>query len=99
MPAVSTFFLDDALPDDIPVGSTWQLPGGEAHHAPPVSRVRVGALLGVGNGRGTVARGVVLTVDARGASVSVVLESVCVNAVHRPRVILVQALAKGDRDG
>src|SRR6218665_368993 len=98
MPAVSTFFLDDALPDDIPVGSTWQLTGGEAHHAASVSRVRVGEQLAVGNGRGTVAHGVVLRVDTRGASVSVMLESVCVNPVRRPRVILVQALAKGDRD-
>jgi len=95
---VSTFFLDDALPDDIPVGSTWQLTGGEAHHAASVSRVRVGEQLAVGNGRGTVAHGVVLRVDTRGASVSVMLESVCVNPVRRPRVILVQALAKGDRD-
>lgn len=69
---------------------------GEARHAATVSRTRVGERLLVANGRGLKVSGLV-------ASVSPQLVEIEIDEVHRereltPRLWLVQALAKGDRD-
>jgi len=90
VPVTSALFLcDDLSPDEV------QLTGPEGRHAATVRRVRVGERVDVADGRGsrahcTVVRlgpdAVRLRVDAR------VLEP-----EPAPRLVLVQALAKGDR--
>jgi 16S rRNA (uracil1498-N3)-methyltransferase len=77
-------------------GDAVVLTGSEAHHAASVRRVRVGEEVTVGDGRGAwlsgrcesvAPREVVIRIDARTDA-----------PAPRPRVVLVQALAKGDRD-
>ncbi|HLP23169.1 MAG TPA: 16S rRNA (uracil(1498)-N(3))-methyltransferase [Microbacteriaceae bacterium] len=77
-------------------GGLVELTGTEAKHAATVSRVRVGEQLRVSDGHGVV---VVGSVEAASGS------SVVVRVAYRldvpaasPRLTLVQALAKGDRD-
>lgn len=70
--------------------------GAEAHHAAAVRRVRVAEAVTLGDGRGTWARGSVVSVAPR--EVVVQIDSAEVVPPPSPRVILVQALAKGDRD-
>jgi 16S rRNA (uracil1498-N3)-methyltransferase len=92
---VAHFYLVDDLSDAL-VGSTVVVEGQEARHAVTVSRVRVGEPLSLGDGRGTSVRGeVVEATDSRLALVAAE-----VTRVERPatRLVLVQALAKGDRD-
>ena len=77
-------------------GDVVTLSGSEAHHAAVVRRVRVGEAVSVGDGRGTWLEGAVESVAPK-------LVTVRVDArrdLERPmqRVVLVQALAKGDRD-
>ncbi|MFT4229157.1 MAG: 16S rRNA (uracil(1498)-N(3))-methyltransferase [Microbacterium sp.] len=78
------------------VGDVVTLTGAEAHHAATVRRVRGGEEVTVGDGRGAWLTGVVETVQSREVSVRVT-ERVDVPAPS-PRLVLVQALAKGDRD-
>lgn len=77
-------------------GDTVELTGQEAHHAASVRRVRVGEQIVITDGAG-----VVLSGDCT----SVSPQRVTMRVAHRdevprpnPRVVLVQALAKGDRD-
>lgn len=89
------FYLADAL-DTTSVGSTVILDGPEARHASTVSRVRVGETLAIGNGRGLMlsARVINSTKDA----VELLVESMEDIEPSHPRITLVQALAKTDRD-
>ncbi|WP_150308973.1 16S rRNA (uracil(1498)-N(3))-methyltransferase [Planctomonas psychrotolerans] len=81
---------------DWAAGSRVELSGAEAKHAVTVSRVRVGDRLMVGDGAGTIATGAVA--EATGSRL--VLEVEHVRRVPEParRILLAQALAKGDRD-
>lgn len=72
------------------------LTGAEARHAVTVSRVRVGESLVVGDGKGTVVRGSVVAASADRLRLRV--ESVEYVEAPSPRILLAQALAKGDRD-
>jgi 16S rRNA (uracil1498-N3)-methyltransferase len=92
---VAHFYLVEEL-DETSVGSTVVVAGAEARHAVTVSRVRPGERLRVGNGRGLVIEGEV--VEAAGDRL--VLEVASTIEVPRPsrRLVLAQALAKGDRD-
>lgn len=89
------FYLADAL-DTTSVGSTVILDGPEARHAATVSRVRVGETLAIGNGRGLMLSAMVInsTKDA----VELRVESIEDIEPPHPRITLVQALAKTDRD-
>jgi 16S rRNA (uracil1498-N3)-methyltransferase len=78
------------------VGGRVSLVGAEAKHAVTVSRVRVGESLQLGDGAGVLARGTVLRADA--AELVLEVESVERVAPRTPRILLAQALAKGDRD-
>jgi 16S rRNA (uracil1498-N3)-methyltransferase len=84
------FLVDDAS-DEVVV-----LTGAEAHHAAAVRRVRVGEHVTVGDGRGTWLDGECESVSPREVVVRVTARTVVPAA--RPRLVLVQALAKGDRD-
>jgi 16S rRNA (uracil1498-N3)-methyltransferase len=92
---VANFYLDEGL-TDAAIGARLSFGGAEARHAVAVSRTRVGESLLLGNGRGLVISGTVLET----AAASVVVEVVGVRQEEAPRsrVILAQALAKGDRD-
>ncbi len=78
------------------VGDTITLTGPEAHHAAVVRRVRVGEEVTIGDGRGVWLRGAVATAEK--TRVEVAITGRIEVAPPAPRVVLVQALAKGDRD-
>jgi 16S rRNA (uracil1498-N3)-methyltransferase len=78
------------------VGDLVQLAGAEGHHAVAVTRLRPGERVDLGDGRGTLVRAVVDSIsgrerlDARVLARDVVLPP-------QPRLVVVQALPKGDR--
>ena len=88
-------FVDDAAAGATP-GDRVTLTGAEAHHAAAVRRVRVGEGVTLGDGRGTWLRGVCASVAPREVVVEVTEREVVPPPARR--VVLVQALAKGDRD-
>ncbi|MDQ2690205.1 MAG: 16S rRNA (uracil(1498)-N(3))-methyltransferase, partial [Chloroflexota bacterium] len=77
-------------------GETIVLTGAEAHHAAAVRRVRVGEEVTVGDGRGLWLTGAVESAQPR----EVVVRVIGRDEVPPPprRLVLAQALAKGDRD-
>ncbi len=77
-------------------GDVVALTGAEAHHAASVRRVRVDEAVTIGDGRGTWLSGVVSASDAK--RVDVLITSRDERPAPSPRFVLVQALAKGDRD-
>ena len=88
------FLLDE--PAASAAGNELVLTGAEAHHAATVRRVRVGEEVTVGDGRGTWWTGRCTSV-APGAVVVQVTSRRDIPAAS-PRIVLAQALAKGDRD-
>ena len=78
------------------VGEVVTLSGDEARHAVTVNRLRVGEHTALGDGNGLVVRGVVVRVE--GKELDVAVERSEVHEAPSPRLVLVQALAKGDRD-
>lgn len=70
------------------------LDGAEGHHAADVLRVRVGEVIGVGDGAGLVAKSRVTRVGA--GQVSAVVLGHHREAEPAPRLVVVQALLKGD---
>ncbi|SIT74105.1 16S rRNA (uracil(1498)-N(3))-methyltransferase [Microbacterium sp. RU33B] len=88
-------FLVEAATDAAP-GAAVTLTGAEAHHAAAVRRVRVGEEVTVGDGRGVWLTGVVEAATPKEVVVRVTARSDI--PAPSPRVTLVQALAKGDRD-
>ncbi len=94
---MSSLFLDESLPAEaFVVGDVLSLTGDEARHAATVSRVRVGERVLLGNGFGVQATCVAVAVESRRVQLRV--ESVRVHPLEEFRLVLVQALAKGDRD-
>lgn len=93
------FLVDAADGDGIDhaaAGEILALTGAEAHHAAVVRRVRVGEEVTVGDGRGMWLTGVVEEVAPKRVAVRVGARRDVPAAA--PRLMLVQALAKGDRD-
>jgi 16S rRNA (uracil1498-N3)-methyltransferase len=84
-------FLVDELPD----GPEARLDGPEGHHAATVQRLRAGERIVLGDGRGTLAVGVVARVEK--GSLSVHLETRSHEPPADPRIAVVQGIAKGDR--
>jgi 16S rRNA (uracil1498-N3)-methyltransferase len=89
---VAHFYLVDSLEN----ADSVELLGAEARHAATVARIRVGESTTVGDGRGS-------TAVAEVVALAPGVVSLRVGAVTRvpppdPRIWLVQALAKGDRD-
>jgi 16S rRNA (uracil1498-N3)-methyltransferase len=89
------FYLNELVSTAV-VGSRVAIDGAEARHAVTVSRLAVGESVSIGNGRGLVVTGDVVTAEHTGLEI----EATEVTEVERPEpaVFLVQALAKGDRD-
>lgn len=77
-------------------GDSVTLTGTEAHHAASVRRVRVGEEVTLGDGRGVWLTGACAAVAPR--EVIVTVTSRAEQAPASPRIVLAQALAKGDRD-
>ncbi|MFV0372674.1 16S rRNA (uracil(1498)-N(3))-methyltransferase [Microbacterium sp.] len=78
------------------VGGLLTLTGAEAHHAATVRRVRVGETVTVGDGAGVWTTGTVESTGPRAVGIRVIAHEEVPRAV--PRLVLVQALAKGGRD-
>ncbi|MBF4462052.1 MULTISPECIES: 16S rRNA (uracil(1498)-N(3))-methyltransferase [unclassified Rathayibacter] len=90
-------YIDEALDSaDFAVGARLTLSGAEARHAATVSRIRPGESVRVGDGRGLVATAVVESAET--ARVVLLVERVEEAPLPSPHIVLVQALAKGDRD-
>ncbi|MFT4233531.1 MAG: 16S rRNA (uracil(1498)-N(3))-methyltransferase [Microbacterium sp.] len=85
-------FLIDAAPS----GDVVELVGAEAHHAAVVRRVRVGERVSATDGAGLWLEGVCEHVDPK--RVTVRIDERRAVPASSPRITLVQALAKGDRD-
>lgn len=77
-------------------GDPLVLDGDEGRHAATVRRTRVGERLDVADGAGRVAHCVVQSVGA--GRLDLVIDAVEHRLGHQPRLVLVQALAKGGRD-
>jgi 16S rRNA (uracil1498-N3)-methyltransferase len=82
------------LAEDL-TGDRVVLTGPEGHHAATVRRVKVGEAVDVVDGKGTRASCTVATVGRDVVELSVVRRTS--EAAASPRLVLVQALAKGDR--
>lgn len=94
---MSNLYLREELPDDaFHVGAFINITGDEARHAVIVSRLGVGEQTVIGNGRGVLAEANVTAVNKREFTVQIT--SVRRVPSHRTALVLVQALAKGDRD-
>ena len=95
------FYLEESLSAQLsdagPVpGAMVALRGPDARHAVTVARVRSGESLRLGDGAGLVVHGTVTEVDS--AELRLRVEGVEHHERPHPRLLLVQALAKGDRD-
>ncbi|MEC5149960.1 16S rRNA (uracil(1498)-N(3))-methyltransferase [Cryobacterium sp. GrIS_2_6] len=91
------FFIDESLrAEDCPVGAVATITGAEARHAVTVSRVRPGEHLIAGNGSGLLLETTVE--EAEPGRLALRIDSARSVARPSPRIRLVQALAKGDRD-
>lgn len=88
------YFSDDAT--NAVQGSTVEVSGAEARHAITVGRLKLGERLSVGDGSGTIAQGIVSSVD--GDRFALTVESIDVEDEPSPYLWLAQALAKNDRD-
>ncbi len=84
------------IPSDTKSGSKIRIAGAEAKHAMSVRRLQVGEAISVSDGQGNKARGKVSLLSKDLLELDV--ESVEKIERPKPQLILVQALAKGDRD-
>lgn len=91
------FFLDETLrAEDCAPGAVVRVGGTEARHAVTVSRMRPGETLMLGNGAGLILAGTVVTAEPTELALRV--DTRTETPAATPRIVLVQALAKGDRD-
>lgn len=89
------FFGDPADVQTAAVGAALTLRGPEAHHAAAVKRVAPGETIDVVDGEGH--RLSCTVVEATPAAVVVTVDRIAFDAPPEIRIVLVQALAKGDR--
>ncbi|VXB26798.1 Ribosomal RNA small subunit methyltransferase E [Arthrobacter sp. 9V] len=90
------FFTPTGSLDHLIPGSTFVLEGAEARHAVTVKRLAVGEPVDIADGSGMRLTGTV--VDAGSSTLTVEASEVLVEHQPEIRLVLVQALAKGDRD-
>ena len=88
------YFLHDRLAD-VATGDPVTLEGDEARHAVVVRRIRVGEQVALTDGAGTTVVGPVAASDK--SSLTVTAQSVRTEKTELPRVVVVQAIPKGDR--
>lgn len=99
------YYAEELTDADFAVGELIEVTGDEAHHAVRVSRLRVGEHILIGNGQGCIGEGAVEVAErdrfvVRLQAVHVQPESTPGTSAgaNSPELVLVQALAKGDRD-
>ena len=90
------YLLEPAALAGVAPGDVVVLDGDEGHHAAAVRRTRAGETLLVASGEGLLVTGVVE--DVAGRSVRLRVGAVTDVVPPAPRLVLVQALAKGGRD-
>lgn len=90
------FLLDAGALAGVAPGAEVTFTGAEARHAAASMRLGAGESVLVADGSG--ARASCVVVDAAPSAVTVRVESLEHDAAPRPALVLVQALAKGDRD-
>lgn len=90
------FFADADRLRAAVIGDSFELDGAEGHHAATVRRLAVGEKLDLSDGAGLVFSATVTAV--RGHALQVELLTRSVIEAGEPRITVVQALAKGDRD-
>lgn len=91
------YYREDLDDSAFAPGALVEITGEEARHAVRVSRLRAGERILVGNGRGAIGAGIVEQVAKDRFSVRID-HAEGGDAEVGPRFVLVQALAKGDRD-
>jgi 16S rRNA (uracil1498-N3)-methyltransferase len=84
------------IPTDTKPGSKIKIAGAEAKHAMSVRRLQLGEAISVSDGQGNKARGKVTQLSKDFLELAV--ESLETLERPTPQLVLVQALAKGDRD-
>ncbi|MGV8884904.1 MAG: 16S rRNA (uracil(1498)-N(3))-methyltransferase [Microbacteriaceae bacterium] len=89
------FYLNELI-ESATVGDHVSIDGAEARHAVTVSRLAVGETVSIGNGHGLIVTGAVVT--AQHTQLTIQVEHVTATPRPAPAIVLVQALAKGDRD-
>lgn len=94
------YYAEQLTDADFVVGELVEVTGNEAHHAVRVSRLRVGEQILVGNGQGCIGEGSVEVADRDrfAVRISAVAAARTPAGQDSPELVLVQALAKGDRD-
>ncbi|MFY1676826.1 MULTISPECIES: 16S rRNA (uracil(1498)-N(3))-methyltransferase [unclassified Streptomyces] len=90
-------FVDESLGSIDPHDRPYVLDGPEGRHAVSVKRLRPGETLVLTDGRGHWAEGVVGATEGKDRLILDTLSAVRHEAPPRPRVVVVQALPKGDR--
>ena len=91
------YYREDLDESDLVPGSLIEIDGDEGRHAVRVSRMRAGERTLIGNGAGALGEGEVEAVEKDRFTVRI--DRVPRRAAPSgPRLVLVQALAKGDRD-
>lgn len=90
-------FIDPAV-RPCQAGDCLTLTGSEAHHAAAVRRIQVGETIDLTDGCGLRVRGQVTAVAKNPASLTLQVDTCTQEPAPRPRLILVQALAKAGRD-
>ncbi|NJC22417.1 16S rRNA (uracil1498-N3)-methyltransferase [Arthrobacter pigmenti] len=89
------FFGEPAEIASAVVGASFTLTGPEAHHAARVKRVAAGESVDILDGEGCRLSGTVTVASAE--SVTLTVDSIGRDPLPEHRIVLVQALAKGDR--
>ncbi len=90
------FLLDPRTLDDVRRGASVALSGPDGGHAASVRRVRPGEHVGLVDGGGVRTRAAVASVDPAEVDLTVLAWAREPRSV--PSLVLLQALAKGDRD-
>lgn len=91
--SLATFVHEDVA--TLGAGATVTLDGPEGHHAAVVRRIRVGEQIALTDGRGSTAVVTVTSTDK--TSLSATVDSMTVTELPATRVVVVQAIPKGDR--
>ncbi|GLU90200.1 16S rRNA (uracil(1498)-N(3))-methyltransferase [Agromyces sp. NBRC 114283] len=94
---MASLYLDEGAElAAVAAGDVVRLGGPEARHAVQVARVRLGERISIGDGRGTVVTGPVL--ESGQGELTMEVAELAREQPATPALVLVQALAKGDRD-
>lgn len=94
---MASLYLDEGAElAAVAAGDVVRLGGPEARHAVQVARVRLGERISIGDGRGTVVTGPVL--ESGQGELTIEVAELVREQPATPALVLVQALAKGDRD-